>query len=129
MSRRGKYALMITLLALSATLTGCGDGQTKEAVATVEGEAPEEVASEADATETEVAETVDSEIDDQYLSETINGQVSKLNGSEITVAVGTISSFEGAIESKAKHLPGKCQKAKHLQETNLRGKHLQEENQ
>ncbi len=37
--------------------------------------------------------------DSQYKSETINGQVSEINGSEITVTLGTLSSFEDMMEN------------------------------
>ncbi|MGB4660987.1 MAG: hypothetical protein WBI07_17585 [Mobilitalea sp.] len=72
----GKYVILSTSLAFSLMLAGCSNNKN-----------------------TELEEAVVSETSTQYLSETINGQVSELNGSEITVTLGTISNFEDSMGS------------------------------
>jgi len=69
--KSGKYAILSASLALSLMLAGCSNNQT-----------------------TAEEGTVSSETGSQYQSETIVGEVSELSGSEVTVTLGNLSSFE-----------------------------------
>ncbi len=72
--KSGKYVILSTSLVLSLILAGCSNNQA-----------------------TGADESAPSVADSQYLSETIIGEVSELNGSEITVTLGTLGSFEDII--------------------------------